>query len=60
MPTVRTPIGPAVDAIQRIKARLAAELAKAKTDRESGKKIGRDRPARSEDQRGGGKNKAGR
>lgn len=51
---------PADDSPAKIRARLGPELAKAKTDREAGKKIGRDKPARGEDQRGGGKTKAGK
>jgi len=47
----------------KIRARLAAEIAKAKSDREAGKKIGRDKPKDrdAEDPKsGGGKTKAGR
>ena len=40
-----------------MKARLAAEVAKAKTDRESGKKIERPKPTQPADQAGGGKTK---
>lgn len=51
---------PADDSPAKVRARLGPELAKAKTDREAGKRIGRDKPARGEDQRGGGKTKAGK
>ena len=51
---------PADDTPAKVRARLGPELAKAKTDREAGKRIGRDKPARGEDQRGGGKTKAGK
>lgn len=52
---------PADDTPAKVKARLAAEVAKAKSDREAGKKIGRDKPKPQEDQPGGGgKTKAGR
>lgn len=37
-------IRPADDTPAKIKARLAAELAKAKADREAGKPVGRDKP----------------
>lgn len=54
-------IRPTDDTPAKIKARLAAELAKAKADREAGKPIGREKPAEKVDQpvRGGG-TKAGR
>ena len=51
---------PADDTPAKVKARLAAEVAKAKTDRESGKKIERPKPAQPADQAGGGKTKAPR
>ena len=51
---------PADDTPAKVRARLAAEVAKAKTDREAGKKIGRDKPAPPADQAGGGKTRAGR
>ena len=44
----------------RFESLFAAEVAKAKTDREAGKKIGRDKPAPPADQAGGGKTRAGR
>lgn len=49
------------DTPAKVRARLTAELAKAKADREGGKKIGRTKPARDTgDSGGGGKTKAGR
>ena len=53
---------PADDTPAKIKVRLAAELAKAKTDRETGKQIGRDKPTGRGDEpgKGGGKTKAGK
>lgn len=53
---------PADDTPAKIKARLSAELAKAKTDREAGKPVGRDKPADRGDEQpvGGGKTEAGR
>ena len=51
---------PTDDTPAKVKARLAAEVAKAKTDRESGKKIERPKPAQPADQAGGGKTKAPR
>lgn len=45
---------PADDTPAKIRARLAAELTKAKADREAGRPPGRDKPA------AGGKTKAGR
>ena len=50
------------DTPAKIKARLAAELAKAKSDREAGKPVGREKPADRGDQpvRGGGAAKAPR
>ena len=45
---------------ERLARILRCVAAKAKTDREAGKRIGRDKPARGEDQRGGGKTKAGK
>ncbi len=52
---------PADDTPAKIKVRLAAELAKAKTDRETGKQISRDKPVGRGDEpgKGGGKTKAG-
>jgi hypothetical protein len=46
------------DTPAKVRARLTAEVAKAKTDREGGKKIGRTKPAPPAD--GGGKTKAGK
>ena len=51
---------PADDTPAKVRARLAAEVAKAKTDREAGKKIGRDKPTPPAEPAGGGKTKAGR
>lgn len=51
---------PADDTPAKVRARLAAEVAKAKADREAGKKIGRDKPAPPAEPAGGGKTKAGR
>lgn len=50
------------DTPAKIKTRLAADIGKAKTDREAGKKIGRDKPAGRGDEpgKGGGKTKAGK
>lgn len=48
-------IRPADDTAAKIKARLAAELAKAKADREAGKPVGRDKPEKADEPvRGGG------
>lgn len=46
----------------KIKTRLAADITKAKGDREAGKKIGRDKPTGRGDEpgKGGGKTKAGK
>jgi hypothetical protein len=53
---------PADDSPAKVRARLGPELAKAKTDREAGKKIGRDKPTGRGDEpgKGGGKTKAGK
>ena len=51
---------PTDDTPAKVKARLAAEVAKAKADRESGKKIERPKPTQPADQAGGGKTKAPR
>lgn len=50
------------DTPAKVRARLGPELAKAKTDREAGKRIGRDKPTGRGDEpgKGGGKTKAGK
>ncbi len=50
------------DTPAKIKTRLAADITKAKGDREAGKKIGRDKPTGRGDEpgKGGGKTKAGK
>ena len=50
------------DTPAKIKTRLAADITKAKGDREAGKRIGRDKPAGRGDEpgKGGGKTKAGK
>ena len=52
-------IRPADDTAAKIKARLAAEVAKAKADREAGKPVGRDKPEKVDQPlRGGGATRA--
>ena len=52
---------PADDTSAKIKARLAAEVAKAKAAREAGKPVGRDKPAKADEPvRGGGAARAPR
>ena len=49
---------PADDSPTKMRARLGPKLAKAKTNREAGKRIKRDKPAHGEDQRDNNKTKA--